>query len=208
MTDTRPSLEELEAKADFARRHIGPDDADCAEMLAVLDLQSLDHLVADTVPSSIRDDTPLALPAALSETEALAELRAMAEKNKVATSMLGLGYHDTFMPPVVLRNVLENPAWYTAYTPYQAEVSQGRLEALLNYQQMIMDLTGMELANASLLDEATAAAEAMAMAHRVAKSKSDLFFVDRDCHPQTIACLLYTSPSPRDGLLSRMPSSA
>ena len=187
MTDTRPSLEELEAKADFARRHIGPDDADCAEMLEALELTSLDHLVADTVPSSIRDDTPLALPAALSETEALAELRAMAEKNKVATSMLGLGYHDTIMPPVVLRNVLENPAWYTAYTPYQAEVSQGRLEALLNYQQMIMDLTGMELANASLLDEATAAAEAMTMARRIAKSKGEVFFVDVDCLPQTIA---------------------
>ncbi len=156
MTDTRPSLEQLEAKADFARRHIGPDDADCAEMLAALDLQSLDHLVADTVPSSIRDDAPLNLPAALTETEALDELRAMADQNQVATSMLGLGYHDTIMPTVVLRNVLENPAWYTAYTPYQAEVSQGRLEALLNYQQMIMDLTGMDLANASLLDEALA----------------------------------------------------
>ncbi len=156
MTDTRPSLEELEAKADFTRRHIGPDDADCAEMLEALELTSLDHLVADTVPSSIRDDTPLALPPALSEMEALAELRAMAEKNKVATSMLGLGYHDTIMPPVVLRNVLENPAWYTAYTPYQAEVSQGRLEALLNFQQMIMDLTGMELANASSSREALA----------------------------------------------------
>ncbi len=187
MTDTRPSLEELEAKADFTRRHIGPDDADCAEMLEALELTSLDHLVADTVPSSIRDDTPLALPPALSEMEALAELRAMAEKNKVATSMLGLGYHDTIMPPVVLRNVLENPAWYTAYTPYQAEVSQGRLEALLNFQQMIMDLTGMELANASLLDEATAAAEAMTMARRIAKSKGEVFFVDADCLPQTIA---------------------
>ena len=187
MSKTRPSLEELEAKTDFARRHIGPDEPQIEEMLKALELESLDQLIEQTVPEAIRSGEPLDLPPPLSETEALEVLREMAEKNQVATSMIGLGYHDTVPPPVVLRKVLENPAWYTAYTPYQAEVSQGRLEALLNYQQMVMDLTGMELANASLLDEATAAAEAMTMARRLAKSKGEVFFVDADCHPQTIA---------------------
>ena len=187
MPETRPSLEELEAKTDFARRHIGPDEAQIGDMLKALDLESLDQLIEQTVPEAIRSNEPLDLPPPLSETEALDVLHEMAAKNKVATSMIGLGYHDTIPPAVVLRKVLENPAWYTAYTPYQAEVSQGRLEALLNYQQMVMDLTGMELANASLLDEATAAAEAMTMARRLAKAKGEVFFVDVDCHPQTIA---------------------
>ena len=187
MSKTRPSLEELEAKTDFARRHIGPDAPQIEAMLKALDLESLEQLIEQTVPEAIRSGEPLDLPPPLTEIEALETLRGMAAKNEVATSMIGLGYHDTNPPPVVLRKVLENPAWYTAYTPYQAEVSQGRLEALLNYQQMVMDLTGMELANASLLDEATAAAEAMTMARRLAKSKGEVFFVDADCHPQTIA---------------------
>ncbi|MFZ1426129.1 MAG: aminomethyl-transferring glycine dehydrogenase, partial [Geminicoccaceae bacterium] len=137
----------------------------------------------------IRTERPLALPAARTEAEALSALRGMAQRNRIATSLIGMGYHGTHTPGVILRNVLENPGWYTAYTPYQAEVSQGRLEAVLNYQQMVVDLTGMELANASLLDEGTAAAEAMAMAARVSRSKSKLFFVDDGCHPQTLAVL-------------------
>ena len=187
MSDVRHSLEELKMRGDFIRRHIGPGEPQIAEMLADLGLKTLDDLIDKTVPASILADSPLDLPAARSERMTLSYLRRMAARNKVFISMIGMGYHGTVMPPVIQRNVLENPSWYTAYTPYQAEVSQGRLEALLNYQQMIMDLTGMELANASLLDEATAAAEAMAMAHRISKSKSDTFFVDADCHPQTIA---------------------
>ena len=136
-------------------------------------------------PSS--PDKPLALTRTISEREVGTRLRRMRRRNRVFTSMIGMGYHDTIMPAVIKRNVLENPAWYTAYTPYQAEISQGRLEALLNFQQMITDLTGMEIANASMLDEATAAAEAMSMAKRLAKKNSNLFFVDRDCHPQTIS---------------------
>ena len=141
------------------------------------------------MPAAIRTARPLALPRARSEAEALAALRGMAQHNRLATSLIGMGYYGTHTPPVILRNVLENPGWYTAYTPYQAEVSQGRLEAVLNFQQMVVDLTGMELANASLLDEATAAAEAMAMAHRVRRNRSDRFFVDQGCHPQTLAVL-------------------
>ena len=156
-------------------------------MLEVVGVPTIEDLLDRTVPASIRNDGPLALDPALTELEAVETLRAMAGRNRPLVSMIGMGYYGTVTPPVVLRNVLENPAWYTAYTPYQAEVSQGRLEALLNFQQMVMDLTGMELANASLLDEATAAAEAMAMARRVSKSKSARFFVDADCHPQTIA---------------------
>ena len=186
MTETRP-LDALEMRDDFASRHIGPTRQDIDAMLEVIGVPTLEDLLDRTVPASIRHDEPLALDPALTEREAVETLRAMADRNRPLVSMIGMGYYGTVTPPVVLRNVLEDPAWYTAYTPYQAEVSQGRLEALLNFQQMVMDLTGMELANASLLDEATAAAEAMAMARRVSKSKSARFFVDADCHPQTIA---------------------
>ena len=171
----------------FVDRHIGPREGELAGMLAVVGADSLDDLIARTVPAAIRSERKLVLPPALTEAEALATLRAMAARNRIAISLIGMGYHGTHTPGVILRNVLENPGWYTAYTPYQAEVSQGRLEALLNYQQMVCDLTGMAMANASLLDEGTAAAEAMTMAHRVAKAKSDVFFVDAACHPQTIA---------------------
>ncbi len=179
-------LAALEQRDAFIGRHVGPADAEIAEMLAEVGAPSLDALIAQTVPQAIRLDTPLALPAPCPEHEALASLRAIAAKNRAVKSMIGLGYHGTITPPVVLRNVMENPGWYTAYTPYQAEIAQGRLEALLNWQQMVIDLTGMELANASLLDEATAAAEAMAMARRVSKAKSGAFFVDEAAFPQTI----------------------
>ena len=152
-------------------------------MLEVVGAGSLDELIERTTPAAIRTERPLALPPAISEDQALAALRALAGRNRVLTSMIGMGYYGTLTPSVILRNVLENPGWYTAYTPYQAEVSQGRLEALLNFQQMVADLTGLELANASLLDEATAAAEAMAMAKRAGRSRADTFFVDADCHP-------------------------
>ena len=186
MTTTRP-LDAIEMRDDFATRHIGPTPQDVDAMLEVVGVPTLDDLLDRTIPASIRHDEPLALDPPLTEREAVETLRAMADRNRPLVSMIGMGYHGAVTPPVILRNVLENPAWYTAYTPYQAEVSQGRLEALLDFQQMVMDLTGMELANASLLDEATAAAEAMAMARRVSKSKSARFFVDADCHPQTIA---------------------
>ncbi len=186
MADKRPTLEQLEMRDDFVRRHIGPGEPQIAEMLETLGLKSLDALVEKTLPASILTERPLSLPEASSERETLSTLRRMSERNKVFVSMIGMGYYGTVIPGVILRNVLENPGWYTAYTPYQAEIAQGRLEVLLNYQQMVLDLTGMELANASLLDEATAAAEAMAMSHRVSKSKSDTYFVDADCHPQTI----------------------
>jgi glycine dehydrogenase len=184
-----PTLEFLEARDDFVRRHIGPGDAQIAAMLEAVGADSLDALLDETVPSDIRLDRPLSLPPARSEREALHDLRGIAARNAVRTSMIGMGYYGTVTPPVILRNVLESPGWYTAYTPYQAEISQGRLEALLTFQQMTMDLTGFDLANASLLDEATAAAEAMAMARRVGKSKAATFFVDADTHPQTVAVL-------------------
>ncbi|MCF1483478.1 aminomethyl-transferring glycine dehydrogenase [Agrobacterium vitis] len=175
---------------DFAnRRHIGPSPAEMDEMLKVVGYDSLDGLIAATVPASIRQSTPLVWGKAMSEREALDKLRETANKNKALTSLIGQGYYGTITPPVIQRNILENPAWYTAYTPYQPEISQGRLEALLNFQTMICDLTGLDVANASLLDEATAAAEAMAMAERVAKSKAKAFFVDANCHPQTIAVI-------------------
>ena len=186
MTEIRP-LDAIEMRDDFASRHIGPTPQDVEAMLEVIGVPTIQDLLGRTVPASIRHDEPLDLDPALTERETVEALRAMARRNRPLVSMIGMGYHGTVTPPVVLRNVLENPAWYTAYTPYQAEVSQGRLEALLNFQQMVMDLTGMELANASLLDEATAAAEAMAMARRVSRAKSARFFVDADCHPQTIA---------------------
>jgi glycine dehydrogenase len=170
----------------FADRHIGPREREQAAMLATLGYGSLAELVDAAVPSVIREPDALTLTDALSETDALARLRALADRNEVFTSLIGLGYHDTITPPVILRNVLENPAWYTAYTPYQPEISQGRLEALLNFQTMVSDLTGMDLANASLLDEGTAAAEAMAMLHRTNARRGMVFLVDADAHPQTI----------------------
>ncbi len=173
---------------DFAnRRHIGPSPEEMAEMLKVVGVKSLDDLIAETVPKDIRQAEPLDFGRPLSERGALDHMRATANKNSVLTSLIGQGYHGTIMPPAIQRNILENPAWYTAYTPYQPEISQGRLEALLNFQTLVSDLTGLDVANASLLDEATAAAEAMALAHRVTKSKATAFFVDRECLPQTIA---------------------
>ena len=187
MNDTRPTLTDLEDHAAFAGRHIGPGGADLGDMLHAVDVGSLDELVEQTVPASIRLAEALALPAPLTETEVITRLRQVASRNTVLISLIGLGYHDTITPPVIQRNILEDPAWYTAYTPYQPEISQGRLEALLNFQTLVADLTGLPLANASLLDEGTAAAEAMAMAQRLSKSTSLVFFVDADCHPQTIA---------------------
>jgi len=175
---------------DFAnRRHIGPSPAEMTDMLKVIGYHSLDEMIDATVPGSIRQKVPLTWGKAMTEREALDKLRETANKNKVLTSLLGQGYYGTITPPVIQRNILENPAWYTAYTPYQPEISQGRLEALLNYQTMVTDLTGLDVANASLLDEATAAAEAMALCQRSAKTKATGFFVDKDCHPQTIAVI-------------------
>src|SRR3954454_17769183 len=171
----------------FESRHIGPGPHDVRAMLETIGVASLDELIAQTIPEDIRQRTPLDLGTALSETEALARARELAARNVVLTSLIGQGYYGTILPPVIQRNILENPAWYTAYTPYQPEISQGRLEALLNFQTMIADLTALDIANASLLDEATAAAEAMAMAQRIVKSRADAFFVDAECHPQTIA---------------------
>ncbi len=182
------SLNLLAHNDEFVARHIGPNSQQTSAMLAALGLSSVKELIDKTVPDNIRLKGELNLGDAISEANALAQLKAIASKNKVFKSYIGMGYHDTHVPLVVLRNVLENPGWYTAYTPYQPEIAQGRLEALLNYQQMIIDLTGMEMANASVLDEGTAAAEAMAMCKRQnKKSKSDVFFVDADTHPQTIA---------------------
>ena len=179
-------ITDLEDNAEFIRRHIGPDDEQISHMLSVLGVDSLEALIESTVPESIHTNEPLALPEAQSEVSTLKRLRGIAGRNTLKHSMIGMGYHDTITPTVILRNILENPGWYTAYTPYQAEISQGRLEAMLNFQHMICDLTGMELANASLLDEATAAAEAMAMLKRVnRKNKSKRFFVDRGVLPQT-----------------------
>ncbi len=187
MAKKQQSLEELEMGGDFIRRHIGSTREQIQEILTCLDLDNLDQVIERVVPENIISTEPLALPEAKSERAVITYLRKLRERNHVYVSMIGMGYHGTIMPPVIKRNVLENPSWYTAYSPYQAEISQGRLEALLNFQQMIIDLTGMEIANASLLDEATAAAEAMSMSKRVGKSKSNLYFVDQDCHPQTIA---------------------
>ncbi|MGZ8763903.1 MAG: aminomethyl-transferring glycine dehydrogenase, partial [Acidimicrobiia bacterium] len=170
----------------FVTRHIGSDPDEQQAMLAALGVASTTDLVDRVVPESIRTRDPLGLPAALDEVEALDAIRALADQNQVFRSLIGLGYADTVTPPVILRNVLENPGWYTAYTPYQPEISQGRLEALLNFQTMVSDLTGMDIANASLLDEGTAAAEAMAMCHRLSPKGGNVFFVDADSHPQTI----------------------
>lgn len=182
-----PSLSQLQDPNAFLRRHLGPDANEQRIMLQTLGVNSRVELIEQTVPPGIRLNRPLNLPPALDEEAALAKLKGYAEQNQIWTSLIGMGYHGTLTPTVILRNVLENPGWYTAYTPYQPEIAQGRLEALLNFQQMTIDLTGLELANASLLDEATAAAEAMALAKRVAKSKSNVFFVDENCHPQTLS---------------------
>jgi len=173
----------------FAGRHIGPDAAEVAAMLEAVGVPDLETLTAQTVPASIRMDRPIGIGAGMSETDVLARLRHTAGRNIVLTSLIGQGYHGTILPGVIGRNILENPAWYTAYTPYQPEISQGRLEALLNFQTLVCDLTGLDVANASLLDEATAAAEAMALARRVSKSKANAFFVDRNIHPQTLSVL-------------------
>ena len=183
---TAPSLSALEQHDEFIGRHIGPCAAEMSQMLAAIGAKSIEQLIDQTVPAAIRLPADLPLPAPKREHEALAELKAIASKNVIARSCIGMGYYDTLTPKVILRNVMENPGWYTAYTPYQAEIAQGRLEALMNFQQMVVDLTGLEIANASLLDEATAAAEAMTMARRASKSKSNRFLVDANCFPQTI----------------------
>lgn len=179
-------LSELENAAEFQARHIGPDAADEAAMLSVIGQASRRALIEAVVPASIKRSVGMDLPAALSEAQALAELKAVAQQNQLLKSFIGQGYYGTLTPGVILRNILENPAWYTAYTPYQAEISQGRMEALVNFQTMVTDLTGMAIANASMLDEATAAAEAMTLAARVGKSKSQVFFVADDVLPQTL----------------------
>ena len=183
------SLSDLLNHEEFHQRHLGPDADAEREMLEVIGAASRDELVRQAIPAAIFRDEPLALPAPCTEAEALAELKALAQQNKVWRTCIGTGYSNTHTPPVILRNVLENPGWYTAYTPYQAEISQGRLETLLLFQQVIIDLTGLPVANASLLDEATAAGEAMALIHRAAKSKAKSFFVDAACHPQVIAVI-------------------
>ncbi|MDB5616137.1 aminomethyl-transferring glycine dehydrogenase [Tardiphaga sp.] len=174
---------------DFVRRHLGPSPSDISSMLETVGATSLSALMGETLPASIRQQQPLDLGRAMSETEALAHMTELAAQNRVFTSLIGQGYSGTILPAVIQRNILENPAWYTAYTPYQPEISQGRLEALFNFQTMICDLTGLDVANASLLDEATAAAEAMALAERASSAKSRTFFVDREVHPQTLAVL-------------------
>ncbi len=183
------SLKDLEPGANFISRHIGPDDVETRDMLRVMGAANLEDFIAKVVPEKIRSKRRLDLKPAMAERTALSYLRKAAERNEVFTSMIGMGYYGTVTPKVILRNILENPGWYTAYTPYQAEVSQGRLEALLNYQQMVMDLTGLDIANGSLLDEATAAGEAMGLARRVSKSTANTFFVDSDTHPQTISVI-------------------
>ncbi len=189
MAQDRTRLTDLQSGANFVPRHIGPREDELSEMLVQTGSKSLDDLMQQIVPRQIRSKAALELPVPRSERNALSDLRSIAGRNRIFTSMIGMGYYGCVTPKVILRNILENPGWYTAYTPYQAEVSQGRLEALLNFQQMICDLTGLELASASLLDEGTAAAEAMSMAHRVSKTGRDVFFVDEDSHPQTIAVL-------------------
>ncbi len=185
-TESTVQLSELQQTDDFVHRHIGPSPADIESMLETVNAESLDDLMVSTVPASILLDYDLDLPDCATEHESIARLREYAESNQVSRSMIGMGYYGTHTPNVILRNVLENPGWYTAYTPYQAEISQGRLESLLTFQQMVMDLTGMEMANASLLDEATAAAEAMSLCKRASKSACNTFFVADDVHPQTL----------------------
>lgn len=189
MTAHRISLSDLERGTPFEQRHIGPDAGAQAKMLAQVGFGSLDELTAAAVPDVIKSAEALALPAARTEAEVLAELRTLADRNQVLAPMIGLGYHGTFTPPVILRNVMENPAWYTAYTPYQPEISQGRLEALLNFQTVVAELSGLPTSGASLLDEGTAAAEAMALSRRVGKVKQGVFLVDADTLPQTVAVI-------------------
>src|SRR5471032_1263288 len=177
----------LDTRNEFIARHIGPRSGDEQAMLNSLGFDSLEALSASVIPDSIKGTSVLGLEDGLSEADALALIKSIASKNQLFKTYIGQGYYGTHTPSPILRNLLENPAWYTPYTPYQPEISQGRLEALLNFQTMIADLTGLEIANASLLDEATAAAEAMAMARRVTQSQANSFFIDRDCHPQTIA---------------------
>ena len=184
------STTDLDHPDRFVRRHIGPDAAQQAAMLTAIGVGTLDDLIAQTVPANIRRPGALRLPAAASEAEAIARLRGFAERNQVFRSYLGMGYHDCVVPAVIQRNVLENPGWYTQYTPYQAEIAQGRLEGLLTFQTMVGDLTGLPIANASLLDEATAAAEAMTLCHQLVDAEDKTtFFVAAHCHPQTIDVL-------------------
>ncbi|MEN1958493.1 aminomethyl-transferring glycine dehydrogenase [Luteimonas changyuni] len=189
MSKQPASLRSLEHHDAFVERHIGPNEDEIAQMLRIVGHDSLDAMTDAIVPGSIRSGDALALPPPMTEVDALAKIRAIADQNTVFRSFIGQGYYGTHVPNVILRNILENPAWYTAYTPYQAEISQGRMEALINFQTMLADLTGMEIANASLLDEATAAAEAMTLAKRSAKSKSNVFFVSKNVHPQTLEVL-------------------
>src|SRR5881396_2907895 len=182
-----PRSELLPHQDIFADRHIGPRECECRKMLDFLGFPSLDSLVDKALPRAIRLKLPLQIADGRSEHAVLAEIRQIASRNQVFRSFIGMGYHDCITPPVILRNILENPGWYTAYTPYQAEISQGRLEALLNYQTMVEDLTGLHMANASLLDEATAAAEAMHLTEAVANRTGAVYLVDAGCHPQTIA---------------------
>ena len=184
MTDT--PFRDLDPAHDFRSRHIGPSDTDVSAMLDVVGASSIDDLIDRAVPPAIRIEHGHDVPGPMSEREVVARLRSLADRNERYTSFIGMGYTDTIVPQVIQRNVLENPGWYTAYTPYQPEISQGRLEALLNFQTMVADLTGMEIANSSLLDEGTAAAEAMAMLKRVNRRSGEVFFVDEEAHPQTI----------------------
>ena len=178
MSTKSVSLSQLEQGNDFGKRHIGPDEKEIQSMLDAIGAESLDALIEETVPAGILLPEPLEVGEGASEVDALAELKAVASKNKINRSYIGMGYYDTHVPNVILRNVLENPGWYTAYTPYQPEIAQGRLEAILNFQQLTIDLTGLELASASLLDEATAAAEAMGLSKRVSKNrKANLYFI-------------------------------
>ncbi|HLP16429.1 MAG TPA: glycine dehydrogenase (aminomethyl-transferring), partial [Bacteroidota bacterium] len=177
------------APEEFKQRHLGPRDTEVPAMLERIGVATIDQLIEETLPSDIRLTDPLPLDAAMTETEVLEHIARTARENNVCRSYIGMGYYGTITPKVILRNILENPGWYTQYTPYQAEISQGRLEALLNYQTMICDLTGMPVANASLLDEATAAAEAMAMLLAINPKKGRKFFVSSDCWPQTIDVL-------------------
>src|SRR3954451_12420020 len=175
---------------DFAnRRHIGPTVDEIAEMLERVGAPSLDALIDETLPADIRQAEPIEFGRALTERRSIERMRETADRNRLLVSLIGQGYHGTIMPPAIQRNIFENPAWYTAYSPYQPEISQGRLEALLNFQTLVCDLTALDVANASLLDEATAAAEAMGMARRIAETQADAFFVDANCLPQTIAVL-------------------
>jgi glycine dehydrogenase len=199
-------LGDLENPSEFIARHIGISAADEAHMLSVIGEASRRALIDSIVPRSIARARPMELPAAVTEAAALAELKAMAQKNQVLRSFIGQGYYGTHTPGVILRNILENPAWYTAYTPYQAEISQGRMEALVNFQTMVTDLTGMDIANASMLDEATAAAEAMTLARRSVKAKGDVIVVAGDCHPQTIE-VIQTRAKPL-GLTVKLANSA